>query len=88
MNNPTTVWDECVFQARLKYLAFKRSMWLMETVLLVILLLGFPLFKTPPFVLFLFIALQSLRVVSELANHFDLARRFNVQDRFYLYPFG
>ena len=87
MLEPNQLWDEWVLQARLKYLAFTRMMWLCEMMLLLMWFLGLAMFGVGLPMFSLIIGFQSLRVVTELINHFELARRFNVQDRYHLFPF-
>ena len=81
------VWQEFTFQARLKYLAFKRTVWLVETLMLLILLLVTELVKMPANLRYALLALQVMRVIGEVWNHWHLARVFNANDRWTWFPF-
>lgn len=83
------MWQEFAFLQRLRYVEFKRFVWMFETLMFLctaILLLHADF--SPGVTLALF-ALAALRVVTEALNHNHVAQAHNVQDRWrYLYPFG
>lgn len=79
--------DEFTFQARLRYLAFKRTVWLMETLLLVILLVVVYLLRIPYPWNTALVVLQAMRVAGEMWNHSHLAQGFNARDRWIWFPF-
>jgi hypothetical protein len=78
---------EIAFQAKVRYLAFKRMVWLFET--LVLLILGTLMYlmrvTSPKYEIIL--AYQILRVTTEVINHYALSQEFNAQDRWkWLFP--
>ena len=81
------VWEEFKFQARLKYLAFKRMVWVLETMLLLSLALVLVLMKIPDTWKYAILTVQALRVCGEVWNHHFLAQGFRAQDRWTWFPF-
>ncbi len=86
MAETTTVWNELVLQARLKYLAFKRSIVLMEVCVLllsalVMFVVGIP---APWFAIVLLVQLG--KVVGEHWNHLHLSRLFGAPDLWTWFP--
>ena len=85
--NEHTLWAEFKFQARLKYLAFKRTVWLMEVLFLAILVLVLALIEAPQMWRNVLIAIQLGRIAGEMWNHAHLAQGFNAVDRWTWFPF-
>lgn len=82
------MFEEFRFQARLKYLAFKRLLWLFEFVLLfAVFVLCFE-YNIVASVTSCLMIIQGLRVLTEAMNHIHLSGVFNAPDRWLLYPFG
>jgi hypothetical protein len=83
------MWQEVAFLHRLRYVEFKRFVWMFETLMFLctsILLLHADF--SPGVSLALF-CIAALRVVTEAINHAYVAHVHNVQDRWqYLFPFG
>ena len=84
-----SMWQEAAFLQRLRYVEFKRLVWMFETVVFLctcILLLHTDL---SPGVMLAIFAVALLRVLTEAINHAYVANVHNVQDRWqFLYPFG
>lgn len=80
------VWREAVFEARLKYLAFKRTTWLLETVLLIVMstLLYVMDVKEPWRTIC--ICVQLARVITEMVNHRALAHFIGAPDHYTWFP--
>lgn len=83
----TTVWEEFKFQARLKYLAFKRAVWVLEMMLLLALTLVLVLLKVSDTWRNVILAVQAMRVCGEVWNHHYLAQGFRATDRWTWFPF-
>ena len=81
------VWHEFKFQARLRYLAFKRCVWLIELLVLLILALVVQLVRVPHPYSSVLLLLQAMRVIGEAWNHYHLAEGFNARDRWTWFPF-
>jgi len=83
------MWQEFAFLQRLRYVEFKRLVWMFETLMFLctcILVMNSD-FSAGVAMAILFIA--ALRVVTEALNHIHVARTHNVADRWQLlYPFG
>lgn len=75
------VFEEVTFQARLKYLAFKRLIWGFEVIVLMLVTLLTKLLRVPTVLSTLVIAVQLARVITEMCNHAHLAQLFNVRDK-------
>lgn len=81
MAMPPEWYEELVFQARLRYLAFKRAVGLVETLYLLLavtILLLAPQWMTPMVVAL--VAWQIMRVMREIEVHQRLATIFNASD--------
>jgi len=81
------IFNEVVLQARLRYIAFKRITWAVETLLLLTVALVLFLLQVSPLHSGIILGVQTLRVVTEMINHYHLTGYFHVQDRWTLYPF-
>jgi hypothetical protein len=81
------VWAEFTFQARLRYLAFKRTVWLVEMMLLLALAVVLIGARVPDNWRNSILAVQTMRVFGEIWNHHHLAHGFNAQDRWTWFPF-
>lgn len=81
------VWNEFVLQARLKYLVFKRSIWLLEMTLLLVVVFLLCTTHFHPWLCWAVVVVQSWRALTEALNHRELALRFNVADRFPLFAY-
>lgn len=87
MLNPESMWEELVLQARLKFLAFKRTIWMTETLFLFIVIALVMTLNVPnPWFWFAIFA-QFGRVIAEWGNHIHLSRMFNVPDTFHWFNF-
>jgi len=83
------MWEEFAFLQRLRYVEFKRLVWMFETLMFlctcVLVLHG----DFAPFTTLFILGIALLRVITEALNHVHVARVHNVQDRWtLLYPFG
>lgn len=81
----TTVFEEFKLRTRLAYLAFKRGIWFMETMLLVLIVVGLHVWGSNPELLLVLFILQATRVWMAARNHTQLATQFNTPDAL---PFG
>ncbi len=87
MLSPETMWNELVFQARLRYLMFKRCVWAFETLMVALVtMVGFSLPLDLSWRLF-FIAIAVARALTEAINHYQLAINFNARDQYLFFPF-
>lgn len=88
MANTPEMFAEFVFQARLKFLAFRRFVVMYESAMVLAVLFILLLFDAPPWVVGLALALVLLRWYTELLNYHRLAREHGMQDVWpLLYPF-
>lgn len=81
------MWEEFKFQARLRYLAFKRTVGLIEAIILLILALVLWVLKIPDPWRGLLLLAQFARFCGEVLNHQYLAAGFQAQDRWTWFPF-
>lgn len=89
MLDPAQMWHELCFQARLRYLMFKRCVWLMECLLVLAVALVVYTLPLNDATRYLCIAFALLRAVTEAINHYHLAANFNAHDRWhFLAPFA
>ncbi len=77
------MWDG----SKLAYVAFKRTMWLLETILLLVVIFGCLEYHVPHPWMAIMVGVQFLRVVAELANHRALSSTLGFEDRFWMVPF-
>ena len=83
------MWHELCFQARLRYLMFKRCVWLVETLLVLCVALVVYALPLHDNVRYLCIAFALLRALTEAINHYHLATNFNARDRWhFVAPIG
>lgn len=87
MLSPEGMWNELVFQARLRYLMFKRCVWAFETLMVVLVAMAVYTLPLTDTVRFACIFLAVLRAVGEGINHFFLARVFGAADTWHQFPF-
>ncbi len=80
MFDPQTAFSEFVFQARLRYLAFKRVVWLAETLFLLCLIAMLTLYGAYSQLLVVATIFQMARVTSAALNHRALAVQFRAPD--------
>jgi hypothetical protein len=80
------VWEELVFQARLKYLAFKRSIMLMEVVILLMTALCMFVVAVPQPWFALVVIVQVCKIAGEHWNHWHLSQIFGAGDRWTWFP--
>ncbi len=80
------MFEEVKLQARLKYLAFKRSIIVMEAVLLIMSFIALSMFDVPNPWFGMLLVLQGAKLVGEQWNHSYLARVFNTPDRWSWLP--
>lgn len=78
----TSVFEEVKFRARLHYLAFKRAVWLVETLILAVILVALHSFGMYHNVLIAAAIVQLVRVTASAYNHAVLATIFNAPDEF------
>lgn len=79
---PLTVFEEVQFRTRLYYLAFKRAVWLVETLILAALLIALHSIGVYPNLLITAAIIQCARVIASGYNHVFLAGIFNAPDAF------
>ena len=80
MFNTDDAFGEFVLQARLRYLAFKRTVWLVETLFLLCILMALHSWGSNPVLLAAAFIIQIARVFAAAINHNELSVRFNVAD--------
>ena len=83
MLDPATMWQELVFQARLRYLMFKRCVWLIECLLVLAVALVVHILPISDTTRYFCIAFALLRALTEALNHYHLATNFNARDRWH-----
>ena len=87
MNGPNVMAELADRQMRVRHLEFKRVMWLAEALILLTILVVLFGFQADPMVRTLLLGLQTLRVISELLNHYHLGIEFAMADKWHLFPF-
>ena len=80
--------NEIEFNNRLRYVAFKRLVIVMELLLLVVLLGFVACFRVPTPWYEAIITIQLSRTAAEIGNHIHLQTQFTVRDRWLLFPIG
>ena len=86
MADANVVFEEVKLQARMKYLAFKRSVIIMEAVLLIMSFIALSTFEVPNPWFAMLLIVQAAKLVGEHWNHNYLARVFNTPDRWTWLP--
>lgn len=79
--------QEHQFNNRLRYVAFKRMIIVLEALLFVVLLGVIVYLQFPPPWFELLIAFQMTRIATEIINHVKLQDTFNVRDHWLIFPF-
>jgi len=83
------MWQEFAFLQRLRYVEFKRLVWMFETLMFLCTCILLLHADFSPGITLALVLLSLLRVVTEALNHAYVARAHNVHDRWqFLYPFG
>ncbi len=86
MADAVQVWEEVKLQARMKYLAFKRSIIVMEVALLIASFIALSMFNVPFPIMAIVLVAQILKIVGEHHNHWHLAQIFGTPDRWVWLP--
>ena len=83
------MWEEFAFLQRLRYVEFKRLVWMFETLMFLCTCIILLYAEFAPATTLLIFCVALLRVATEALNHMHVARMHNVADRWQLlYPFG
>lgn len=88
MLSPDEMWRELVFQSRLHYLAFKRSVWMFETLMVAVVAVVVYMLPLHDWARYCLIAFAVARALTEALNHYVLAKHFNAVDKWHLFPFA